>query len=394
MLVQLNIDGGDMLDTRADPLATSMTSSLTSGGLGKHTTDELDSILAGRQVSFNIGSDAETFQMGGRTTPRDLELQLQLMTAALTDAAYRPQGEANYRRNIANYFARANATPQSTMSVALGGILSDDDPRFSTQPEANYLALTFAGLKREISDRLAHGALELAIVGDVDPDTTIDLVARTLGALPMREADFRPYADNRDRRFTTDRTQRILHHDGPADQALLRMVWPTTDDHDLTTTLTLELLERVARLDLTETLREKLGETYSPQATASESRVYPGYGTFSLAAEIDTKDVDATRASMLETIRSLASAPVEDDMLLRARQPLLESYDNALKTAGGWMTLADRAQTEADRIERFTRGKQVLSSLTAADLQAAAAKYLLPDQRVEVVALPREMGGS
>jgi hypothetical protein len=50
-----------------------------------------------------------------------------------------------------------------------------------------------------MSDRLAHGAIEVGIVGDVNEDKAIASVARTLGALPAREPEFQPYADRRTR---------------------------------------------------------------------------------------------------------------------------------------------------------------------------------------------------
>ena len=167
------------------------------------------------------------------------------------------------------------------------------------------------------------------------------------------------------------------------------MVWPTTDDSDFTTSLTLELLERVANIELTDSLREELGQTYSPGVSAAQSRVYPGYGTFSLSAAVDTAEVDAAREAMLDTIRSIVADGVDEDTLLRARQPLLEAYDNALKSNRSWMSLVDRAQTEAERIERFSRGKALLASLTGEQVQVMAARYLAPEERVEVVALPR-----
>lgn len=389
VLVQLNVDGGDLLKTAGDPLAVAMTSSLASGGLGAHTIDELQSILAGRQVSFGLASANETFRMSARTTPRDLELQLQLMAAALADAAYRPQGEAQYRRQIADYFARAEATPAASVEHALGGILSDGDPRYSIQPEPDYLALTFADLRADIAERLATGALELALVGDFADQDAIALVARTLGALPVRESDFRSYENNRDLAFTADRSQRLLAHDGPADQALIRMIWPTTDDSDPRASLTLELLERVARLELTESLREELGQTYSPATSASQSRVHPGYGTFTLAAAVDLAEVEPAREAMLATMRALVDEPVDADTLLRARQPFVEAYDNALKTSGGWMNLVERAQSEPERIARFVRARETLSSLGAEDVRAMAARYLAPEARVEILALPR-----
>jgi len=88
-------------------------------------------------------------------------------------------------------------------------------------------------------------------------------------------------------------------------------------------------------------------------------------------------------------VRALVAKPVDEDTLLRARRPLLESYDNALKTNQGWMNLADRAQTEPERIERFAQARERLSALTAADVQAVAARYLTPEERLEIVVLPR-----
>ena len=386
--VQVNIDGGELLDTREQPLATAMASSLISGGLGAHTLDELVSILAGRQVGLNFGADEETFQFGAVTTPRDLEMQLRLFAAATADPGWRPQGEEQYRRSVANFFARLNATPDAALGNALGAIISDNDPRYSLQTEAEYMQLTFARLREAIGDRLANGAIEMALVGDFDEEQAIAMVASTLGALPPREAEFRDYAANRDRSFTADRSPRTLYHQGEANQAVLQMMWPTRDGEDMRETLQLDLLENVVRSLLTDRLREELGQTYSPGTSASQSRVYPGYGTFTINASVTPADLPEARDAMLAVIAQLRDAPVETDTLLRARAPQLEAYDNLLKTNGGWMGLVDRAQTQPDRISRYTEGRALLEALTPADVQAMALRYLDPAQRLEIVVLP------
>ncbi len=390
--LSLAIDGGQMLDTKEHPLATAMVSVLPIGGLGKHSYDELQSILAGRSVSFAIGDGERTFRMGATTTPRDLELQLELLAAAISDPGYRPQGEAQYRRNIENFFARLDATPEAALGNNLGRIVSDGDPRFTLQPKDAYLALSFEKLRQAIGDRLAHGALELALVGDFDPDKAIALVARTLGALPAREAEFRPYEANRTRPFTADRGVRVIRHSGPADQAIVRMSWPTEDDSDFDDTLKLELLQRVVQVELTDDLREKLGATYSPGVNAAQSRTWRGYGTFNIAAPVAADKVASARQAMLDTIARLATRPVDPDTLLRARQPLLEGYDNALKTNGGWLSLADDAQREPDRIARFVAAKARLAAITPEELQAMAARYLKVGERLEIDVLPKNAG--
>ncbi len=387
---RLHVDGGQMLDTKDDPLATSLVSSLPVGGLGEHTEDELQSILAGRSVGFSVGASDDTFLLGGGTTKPDFELQLQLLTAAITDPGYRKQGEIQYRRNIANFFASLNATPPSAMRNALGAIISDGDPRFSLQSLDDYRTLNFERLRSTITDRLANGAMELTIVGDFEEQAAIEIVSKTLGALPSREMDFRPYDDRRDRRFTDDRSQRILRHTGEADQALLYRIWPTRDDENLKEVLELELLERVMRLQLTDSLREKLGKTYSPGASSRSSGTFRDYGTFAISASVDVQEVGATREAITATVEALRTEPVSQDTLDRARRPVLENYDNALKTNGGWISVTDQAQSNPDRRERYRAQRELLVGITPEAIRLAAARYLAFEDGLEILVLPEE----
>ena len=388
VLIQVSVDGGDMLASKDRPLSTRMISVLSLGGLGKHSKDELDTMLAGRTVSANLGATDETFVSIAATTPRDMELQLQLMTAQLVDPGYRREGEVLFKQSINNLFASLRATPGAALSAELGAIISDGDPRFSLGKVEDYRVLSFEKLKGTVSDRFQNGAIEIGIVGDVDEEAAIGYVARTFGALPPREPDFRRYDSERDRTFTKDRKRHVVRHTGAKDQAVVTLIWPTRDGEDLTAALQLQLLERVMRIQMTDTLREKLGKAYSPGASSNTSRTYKGYGTFSVNASVDVKDVPATRAAIKDTVSGVRDKPVSDDILKRAREPMLEGYDNALKTNAGWLTFVDRAQTEPENIDRFLQGKQTLQAITPAELHAVAKKYLTPEGAVEIDVLP------
>lgn len=388
VLVQVSVDGGNMLATRDNPLATRMVAVLAQGGLGKHSKDDLDSLLAGRSASANLSAGEETFVAFAGTTPRDLELELQLLAAQITDPGYRKEGEVLFRQTINNMFASLRATPSSALNADLGAILSDNDPRFSLGEVESYRKLTFAKLKQDISERLAKGAIEIGLVGDFDEDQAIALVARTFGALPPREADFRPYADQRTRVFAKDRKRHVLHHSGAKDQALVTLFWPSRDGEDPVQTLELSLLERIVRIAMTDTLREALGKAYSPGASSSLSRTYRGYGTFAVTASVDVAQLEETRRAIASTIAALRDKPITADLLQRARAPMLEDFDNGLKSNSGWMAYVDRAQTEPDRIERFLKARARTEAITAERLQAVARLYLAPQAAVEVVVLP------
>ena len=113
-----------------------------------------------------------------------------------------------------------------------------------------------------------------------------------------------------------------------------------------------------------------------------------GYGTFAIAASVDVADVEATRAAIESALAKLRTEPVDTDTLDRARRPLMESFDNALKSNGGWMGLVDRAQSESDRIERYLKTREVVVAITPEEIQTTAAQFLQPDAGLEVLVLP------
>ena len=168
----------------------------------------------------------------------------------------------------------------------------------------------------------------------------------------------------------------------------MQWIWPTTDDSDHAETLRLGLLARVMRIALTDKLREELGQAYSPSAGAGSSSTYRGYGTFSLTASVDLAEVAATRAAVAELLDELRAAPLSADMIERARRPLLEGYDNALKDLGGWINLAARAQSEPDRLDRWNAAPDLIRAITPEDLHQTMLKWLTPDGAVEILVAP------
>ncbi|MEO1729828.1 MAG: insulinase family protein [Pseudomonadota bacterium] len=389
--VRVAIDGGDLMITKDNPLAVYLASSLPSGGLGQHSQDELSTILAGRSVGFGFGSTTDSFRMGSTTTPRDLELQLQLMTALLTDPGYRPEGVARFRQGIDNFFETLNATPGRALSTVLGDELSDNDPRFSLQSKEAFYSLDFEGLRSVIEDRLERGAIEVGVTGDIDEETAIALVASTFGALPEREADFLPREEARIRTFTDDRSVRTVEHDGEPDQALLRMIWPARDDTDFAETVKFQVLGRVMQLELTDRIREELGQAYSPRAGISLSHFYRDYGSISISVSLDDSQLDVARAAIATMLEELVDDAITPDLIERARKPLLERRENALKGLGGWNVLTQRSQTERERIDRFVAYPEALKKVTVEDVKALAVQYLKPADAATFIVIPSEI---
>ncbi|MGR4892789.1 M16 family metallopeptidase [Sphingopyxis sp. LARHCG72] len=392
VMLSLRVDGGSLLATRDDPTKVSLASSIMLGGLEAHSVDELRSVLAGKTVSPGFGMGTDTFGGSALTSPEDFGLQAKLMAAFLTHPGYRPDGLALIRRVLPQQYAANDATPAAVLGRDAGGILANNDPRSQTPPLDKMMTLDWAQLKPVVADSFAHGAIEVGVVGDIGEQAAIDAIAATFGALPERRAAFDPRTDARVRQFATDRSERTLIHKGPAEQAELRVYWPARDDSDLGEAMRLNLLARVMQLMLTEELREKLGESYSPGAAASLSDEFPGYGHVFAASNVDHKDLATTRAAIFAIAKELREKPVDADLIDRARKPLVEAMVKSRRENSYWLNYVAEATSHADRLDRSRKGIGEVEAATPAQLQALAKRYLVDDNALVIKAVSDKAG--
>lgn len=390
--LSVRVDGGNLLATRDDPTKVALAGSLTVGGLEAHSADELRTILAGKTVSPGFGASTDAFGGSALTSPEDFALQAKLMAAFVTHPGYRADGLALIRRFLPQQYAANDATPAAVLGRDAAGILANDDPRAQTPPLEKLLALDWNQLKPAIADSLAHGAIEIGVVGDIDEQAAIDAIAATFGALPERRAAFDPRADARVRQYATDRSERTLIHKGPAEQAELRVYWPARDDSDLVEAMRLNLLARVMQLMLTAELREKLGESYSPGAAASLSDEYPGYGHLFAASNVDFKDLATTRAAIFAIAKELRDKPVDADLLDRARKPLLEAMTKARRENSYWLPYVSEATSQEARLDRSRKSIAIVEAATPADLETLAQRYLTDDKALVIKAISDKAG--
>lgn len=384
--------GGGMLELPSDKpgLALFMNSVFSAGGLEKHSFDALQSMLAGRSVTLGLAASDDHFGGTVSTIPRDLSLQMQLFAAFLTAPGFRTEADGQWQRMAPTYYDTLDASPGAIVGRDVGRILTSGDQRFGVPPLDMLLRRNMAELRAATAQAFRSGAIEIGIVGDIQEQTAIDIVARTLGALPVRDAELHDFSAARRVIFPADRAPVTLHHEGKADQAMTLAYWPTTDDADYPQVARLNLLAGVMRLMLTDELRERLGATYSPGASSSMSDVYPGFGQFSISSSIDPKDAPAVEAAIAEIARTLRDKPVDADLLLRARQPILERIDRSRRENATWLGIVDQAQGAPRYLDRFRASKATYSAITAVELQAAAQRYLQADGMLRVRVMPEK----
>lgn len=360
---------------------------LTLGGTGKRSFAELLQWqqASGKQVKVTLQAAMQTFALVGDTRPADLLAQLQVLAAYQRDPGFRPElGEklAGIAPMLTNMF---DANTNVVYAREVARVMDGGDERLGPLPTDADLATARAEDLPALLRTPLAGAADVVIVGDVPLDAAIAATQATIGAGPARPRPPRlpiavvPPADGG--------APHVVTHGGRADQALLGEHWTMPDLWaDVALTRTGRVAAEVLQARLVDSVREKLGITYSPSASGGGSLEVVGQGSFSAQIETPPDKFDVFRQLLQDQLRDLAAKPVSADELQRARRPLVERSIKAPEDNGHWVFWLPRVLAD-DRMKGAmlseTSGYQ---AVTAQQVQAYFRDHIAGRPPIEVVA--------
>jgi zinc protease len=389
IMVRVNFGDGRLGLDPARPNPVWANGAMIDGGLGKLSVKDMERSLSGHIYSANLGVTEDAYVLSGGTRGEDLELQLQVLAAFLTDPGWRPEAFGRYSALSATIHDQLASTSSGVLGRDLGALLRSGDRRWAFPTKEELAAIRLDDLKVAISPSLASGPIEVVIVGDITVEKAVAAVDRTFGALPARPEPTPPPPETVKVQLPQGGGPAVVRtHKGRADQAVLFTAWPTTDfPSDPKGARANRLLAEILNLRLTDELREKQGATYSPSADSSQSWLLPGYGYISTVVEIPPEKIEAVTLDIQRIAAGLASAPPTTDEMTRARKPILEGIQQSRETNGYWLGTLSGMQSDPRQVDAYRSLLPTLESLSPADIQTAARKWLRPDQiwRLEVL---------
>lgn len=352
---------------------------LNGGGLGAHSNDEQQRILAGRNVGYSFGIDEDAFSLSGSTTPDDLELQLQLMCAGLTDPGYRDEALRQFQKQI--------PALASQLQYTLGGASADmqawlygNDGRFAKPDPEQLMTYTAEDVQAWIADDMQNAYLELSIVGDFDPEVARPLLLKTFGALPDRAQTIPELTEARHIDPPTLPADKTFHYESKIDKAVALVSWPGAPiEKDIRESRRMNVLASVLNDRLRKKLREELGTTYSPNAGFSASRVFNT--AYLTTSSIATSDETALLQKHMQAIATdIASNGATQDEFDRALKPILGSLEMHLRENSHWLgTILSQSQAKPFTLEWARERDEDYASITLEEVNALAKRYLTED---------------
>ena len=367
---------------------------LAANGIGKLGQREMDDLTNGRRLGFDFGIDDDAFELGALTRPADYRDQLRLFATKLAYPGWAAEPVERAKAGLLAAYDASSTSPNAVLGRDLVWLLRDKDMRFRTPDKAEISALAPDQFKAFWAPILASGPIEVQLFGDVKADEAIAAVAGTFGALPARKP-LAIDAESAAIRFPAhNQAPVVLTHDGDKDQAAAVIAWPTGAGlADTREARQLDILAQIISDRLFEKMRAVDGAAYSPQASSDWPFGFQkGQGYLAVVSQLKPERIDYFYKLVHEIAADLAANPVSNDELQRTLAPMAQLLARASTGNAFWMSQLEGGTQDPRYITAMQTMMRDTLQVTAEDLRALAAKYLVEGKSYSVTVLPREQG--
>ena len=385
------IGAGTITQPKDKPgLGTFLSATFSAGGLEAHSEDDLKRIFAGKSVSSRMGVGDDAFQLSGKTNAEDLEDQLLLMRAYLTNPGFRKEAVTEFRRGLDYLYQQLERTARGVSESAATTFLHGGDPRFGFPERKVMESRSLDEAKAWITPALNDGYLELTLVGDFDRESAIEIVGRTFGSLPPRQAKKPPYTEERKVAFPAGQTKEFLF-DSDIPKALTLVYWPTIDIFEIKKTRRIGMLGAIFDDRLREKVREELGDSYSPFAHNIPSDTWTKYGYLFAVVTVDPAQSESVAKVVGEIAKELSSgSSITQDELERAKKPNIVQIEEMRRTNGYWLSsVMEASQEYPQRLEWARHFVEDYKAITLEEVNAMAKEFLRNNKQVSVLVKPK-----
>ena len=365
------VDGGRISLPEAPGLPTMISAVMQRGGLREHSMDELERLLAGKQVRLNFQLGQTRFLFSGSTNARDFELQCKLLAAAILHPGFRSEGELMLRRRLDSEYKELTTTPQGALSMQMNRALFGENPRFVIPTQEQVEARHAQDVENILSAPLQSNALEVSIVGDFRVEDVVPALERTFGAMPQRREEFSRIPDRlRQVEFEPWGQRAFLRYPTELDKTIVAQVRPAGNGRDQHRNRRLQVLSSIVREKLFDGLRAAMGESYSPRVQVVTNKEYDNAAyivTISAGVKGNRAKVNAAMESICNGIGQGQISREDFDCAI---QPIRAQARKLLITPSYWEEHLEQLQSDPGSEGLMRDMVEDIDSITYEEIQA------------------------
>jgi zinc protease len=360
-------------DEPSPGMAIVATDVINGSGSGRLTKPALDGLVAGSSVDISFRAGESFFAWSGSGLVKDFELFLQLLYTLLHDPGFRGNVFTRVMSNYELKYQKMEREIEGADALHIQPFLATYNEHFGLPSWENLKKSGFNDLQGWVHSVIRPKDLEISVVGDFDPGEIGALLTKYFGSIALEGFDkVAPSIV----KFPAGQ-QLEVDVATTMDKALIAVAWPTEDFWDIRRTRRLQVLASVFRDRLRESIREKLGASYSPGVSSFGSRTYKDYGYIKTEMVVQPGSEDMVIDEILKISEELRRQGIETDELVRAREPMLTELTGTVKTNRYWLySVLSLSSRNPQQLEWPKSMLSDYGAVSVEDLNALAASYL------------------
>jgi zinc protease len=384
--------GGSSLAPDANVMSAIFAEQIASlGGLGSLNRIDLVKRLSGKSASVDPDISETTEGFNGSTSPKDLETMLQLLYLEFTAPRLDTAAFAVFRAQGSAFVANRGTSPEAVFSDTVQVTLEQHSPRARPLTPTTFAEIDARKALDFYKDRFADaGDFTFAFVGNVDTTSLKPYVERYLASLPSRGrketfVDRGPSAP----RGVIQKTVRK----GVEPKANTLIVFTGSCSYSPETRFRMRALTALMQIRLTESLREKLGGTYSPNVGGGCQREpKPEYAIqiqFGSSPE-NVELLNRAALALIDTLKNQGPTPADIE---KVKEQILRSREVDVRQNSYWVSnilARDAAGEDLGGLAEKGPYDEMVKKLSAADIRAAAKLYLDTANYARFVLVPEK----
>ena len=386
VLVAVKVGGGRLELPRDKASVAWATGAVLSGGLKDMSYEDMSRALTAKTVRTGFGVGEDGFVFTGSTSPDDMQTQLQVIAAYLTAPGFRPEGLEQTKSRYAAQLRQSDASPGTILRMKAPELLHDGDKRWATPSAEEVEAARIDDLKTLLTPVFATAALDVTIVGDIDPGKGDRGGGRDLwrpaatgqGAGGCDERQRHASARRRgdaDRSFAQPAEQPGHRQRGVADAwRISRCGGRCHGGADGRHHAGAAVRQAARRWGF-----------YSAGVGATASRVFD-YGYIQAQAQLAPDKAGQFYDALGQITADMKAGKITADELDRARNPAMQEFEKSQQSNEYWLAVLDGIQENPHLADMARKFAGVVKAVALTDITAAAKKYLADPRMIRLTA--------
>ena len=357
--------------------AASAASYIDDAGIADFSSSQLSKKLKGINLSISPYISSETQGFSGNCVPKDLETMLQLLD--LYYEAPRKDKES-FDKNIdqlRNSIKYIGENPQYVFIQKYIEASRPGDPRAIVIPTEKHIAsLNLDRMYEIFRERFSNAAHQtFFFVGNISKED-VDLIAKYLGNLPTTSA--KPEKFKKLKEYTFKGKPRVTAYKGSDNQGIMLMTGTTKGyKHNPKNAEIINQLSACMEITALEIIREKMGGTYSPSVSVDYSRVPNQEVEWTVYINCNPDSTQLIEDACMEILNKYIKEGPDAETLSKVQEQQIINRQNAKQNNSFWLgQIQGSYQFDESRDYVVDGYDEIVKSVTAKDIQAAAKKFI------------------